>query len=352
MKKIFKLLAVLVALVLFLIALFFATLTIMDFKPDPVIELEIQSNQDAILKSGDELSILSWNIGYAGLGEKEDFFMDDGIKSRPDSKSEIDTSMKGILDSLDTMDLDFSIIQEIDIHSKRSYYVNEFDLLINHFDDYSFNFAKNYDVLFVPVPWPPLGRVKSGISTFSKYKIDQSERYQFEGNYDWPKKIVMLDRCFTVSYLPIENKEEKLLIMNAHFSAYDDGSLREKQLAAIKTFILKEYEKGNYIILGGDFNQTFDFIDLNDFPLYKEGKFYMPHPIPSDWLEKDWKWGVATNAPTYRLLNTAYEEGITQVGIIDGFLVSPNITVNEVETLDYEFKYSDHNPVKMIFTLN
>ncbi|MEA1974341.1 MAG: endonuclease/exonuclease/phosphatase family protein [Bacillota bacterium] len=352
MKKIFKLLVSFVVLLLFLTALFFAVLTIMDFKPDPIIKLDIQSDQDVMLKNDDEFSILSWNIGYAALGENEDFFMDDGIKSRPDNKSEIDTSMEGIINSLDTMDLDFSIIQEIDVHSKRSYYVNEFDLLINHFDNYSFNFAKNYDVLFVPVPWPPLGRVESGIATFSKYKIDEAKRYQFEGNYKWPKKIVMLDRCFTVSSLPIENKNEKLIIINAHFSAYDDGSLREKQLAAIKSFILKEYEKGNYIILGGDFNQTFDFIDLNDFPLYKEGKFYMPHPIPSDWLEKDWKWGVATNAPTYRLLNTAYEEGITQVGIIDGFLVSPNITVKEVEVLDYKFKYTDHNPVKMIFTLN
>jgi exonuclease III len=352
MKKFIKILLTLVGVAILSIALLFLVLTITDFQPEPIITLDIQNNQNTIANTNNEFSILTWNIGYASLGENEDFFMDDGEKSRPDSKSEVETNINGIINYLETMDLDFSVIQEIDTHSKRSYYLNELELLNNHYEDYSFDFAKNYDVLFVPVPFPPLGRVTSGIATYSKYNINESNRYQFEGNYDWPKKIAMLDRCFTASYVPLENKEGKLVIMNAHFSAYDDGSLREKQLKAIKSFVLNEYEKGNYVILGGDWNQTFDFINISDFPLYKNGQYYMPHPIPNDWLEKDWNWGVATNAPTYRLLNAAYEEGVTQVGIIDGFLVSPNITIKEIETFDYKFKYTDHNPVKMIFELN
>ena len=64
-----------------------------------------------------------------------------------------------------------------------------------------------------------------------------------------------------------------------------------------------------------------------------------------------WKWGVGTNAPTYRLLNAPYEEGITQVGIIDGFLVSPNLEITRVEVLDQNFLYSDHNPVMMTLKL-
>lgn len=32
---------------------------------------------------------------------------------------------------------------------------------------------------------------------------------------------------------------------------------------------------------------------------------------------------------------------------IDGFIVSPNVEVTSVETLDAGFAYSDHNPVKL-----
>ncbi|MDM8534483.1 endonuclease/exonuclease/phosphatase family protein [Clostridiaceae bacterium HSG29] len=352
MKKIFKTLFIIILLVLLAVALLFTVLTITDYQPDSIVNINTNSNQNEVVSCNEDLSILTWNIGYGSLSKNEDFFMDDGEKSRPDSKSIVENNMNGIVNTLNKMDLDFSVIQEIDIKSRRSYNINQLDILENHYENYSFNFAKNYDVLFVPVPWPPLGKIESGISTFTKYSIEDSKRYQFEGNYSWPKKIAMLDRCFSVSTIPIESKKEKLLIINAHFSAYDDGTLRKKQLEMIKSFITNEYKKGNYIVLGGDFNQTFDFIDISDFPLYKEGKFYMPHAIPKDFLDKDWKWGVSENAPTYRLLNTAYEKGITQVGVIDGFLVSPNITIKEVEVLDCEFNYSDHNPVKMIFELN
>ena len=36
---------------------------------------------------------------------------------------------------------------------------------------------------------------------------------------------------------------------------------------------------------------------------------------------------------------------------IDGFIVSPNVTVSSVETLDYEFRNSDHNPVYITVNL-
>ena len=36
---------------------------------------------------------------------------------------------------------------------------------------------------------------------------------------------------------------------------------------------------------------------------------------------------------------------------IDGYIVSDNVKVNGVETLDLNFQYTDHQPVIMDFTL-
>ena len=38
--------------------------------------------------------------------------------------------------------------------------------------------------------------------------------------------------------------------------------------------------------------------------------------------------------------------------MIDGFVVSNNITINTIETLNLGFKNTDHNPVSMSVSLN
>lgn len=41
--------------------------------------------------------------------------------------------------------------------------------------------------------------------------------------------------------------------------------------------------------------------------------------------------------------------GENYVGVIDGFVVSPNVQVQSVTTTDLGFEYSDHHPVTARF---
>ena len=63
----------------------------------------------------------------------------------------------------------------------------------------------------------------------------------------------MLDRCFLLSRLALPDGKE-LVLINTHNEAFDDGSQRNQQMAVLKELMLKEYEKGNYVITGGDWN--------------------------------------------------------------------------------------------------
>ena len=65
----------------------------------------------------------------------------------------------------------------------------------------------------------------------------------------------MLDRCFLVNRYPLENGSE-LIIINTHNEAFDKGNIHKTQMAYLKEFILQEYNNNNYIIAGGDWNQT------------------------------------------------------------------------------------------------
>lgn len=66
-----------------------------------------------------------------------------------------------------------------------------------------------------------------------------------------------------------------------------------------------------------------------------------------DALPEGWDYLYDDTTPTCRLLNQPYdpESDLTQYYVIDGFIVSPNLQVLSVETLDESFTYSDHNPV-------
>ena len=46
-----------------------------------------------------------------------------------------------------------------------------------------------------------------------------------------------------------------------------------------------------------------------------------------------------------------YEKGKSFVVTVDGFIVSRNVTVERAEVIDTGFLWSDHNPVRLTFTL-
>ena len=348
MKKLIKILVFIILIpVGYLVAvILFGTVT--DFKPD---KKEVISKIEENFTINDTLtySILTYNIGYCGLGAGMDFFYDGGKKVR-DTEDNTLLNMYNITEWLRSNDtIDFILLQEVDINSRRSYKINEYENFNLSLADYFPFFATNYKVKFVPVPFiKPLGKVESGIMTLSKYIPVQSTRYSYPGNYSWPKSTFMLDRCFMVNRYKLDNKKD-LLVINTHNSAYDDGTLRDQQLAFLKKFLLAEYQKGNYLIVGGDWNecppgfkpkfegQVFDTINL----------FY----VDKDYMPATWKWSYDNTHPSNRRVTIPYEKGVCPVTLIDFYLTSPNVEVVQCKGITTDFKNSDHQPVILQFKL-
>ena len=295
-------------------------------------------------------SILSWNIGYAGLGDDMDFFYDGGKKVR-DSYERTVTNLDSIHHLLKrNSSKTFILIQEIDLHSKRSYYLNELDTFINRTNWVS-ALAANYVVGFVPVPpASPMGQVNSGILSLSKYQPVHSVRYGFPGMFGWPTRLFNLRRCMLVNRYPTSNGKDFVLI-NTHMSAFDDGSLKKQEMNYLKDFVLSESAKGNYVVVGGDWNQSPPNLPLSGFgELFKSENFLLTN-IAADFMPNNWKWVFDPKNPTNRYVNEAYTPGKTSRCLIDIFLVSPNIEVLHNKTINLNFRNSDHNPVEMSFRL-
>ncbi len=317
-------------------------LTATDYNPPEVVKLAVEGQ--ALEEAPSKLSILTWNIGYAGLGKNMDFFFDGGEHVR-DTKENTIRNLENISKFLEKMKgkVDIFLIQEIDTDSDRTYRINEYERLKEVLNGYMSTFAFNYHVDFVPVPYTdPMGRVRSGLAVFSKYRLYDPVRIALPGQYPWPKNTAMLDRCMIKTYIPAPDGK-KWVIYNTHNSAYDEGGkLRKMQLMFIKEDALKEYKKGNYVVIGGDWNSILDD-DLHFKYTEKPEEFYVP--LPKDWLPEGWKFYYDKNVPTNRSVRAPYKKGETFVTIIDGFLVSPNVIVFQVKGIDLDFENSDHNPV-------
>ncbi|MBP0725706.1 endonuclease/exonuclease/phosphatase family protein [Bacillus sp. RG28] len=345
MIKILKWLGYLIVGFALLFAGFLAYVTITDYKPAEVLPLSVKNNKEQILKKGQPFSITTFNIGYAGLDKNEDFFMDGGTMSGSSSKKQTMTNLKGITSFITNERSDINLIQEIDKNSTRSYHINEVNDLTKRLPDYSNTFAVNYKVPWVPVPiFHPLGSANSGLLTLSKFKISDSHRYKLAGQENWPRQQFDLDRAFIESRMPVDNGKE-LVLINLHLSAYDKGGkVRKQQLKYLSAYLNKEIQKGNYIILGGDWNHAIPTTDPYLFPTTEKWPDWL-QKFPSSFKPAGFQWVADKTIPSTRSDDYPFKKGRNFQAVIDGFLVSPNITVKNVKGHDLGFENSDHNPV-------
>ena len=343
LRKAFKIILLVIAFIAAVLAGIVIYAVITDYRPGERTVI-FETDNPGQLNDTLQLSLLSWNIGYCGLDKDMDFFYDGGTKVfTPKNRYMANLSaVKKFLKANDSIDI--FLIQEMDTDSKRSFHTNQLDTLSEALSDYHTFFGKNYDVFFVPVPpASPMGKVTSGIAIFSRYLPSLSVRYSFSGKYGFPKQLFMLDRCFLVNRYPLENGKE-LVVINTHNEAFDPGEIRKAQMDYLREFLLNEYRKGNYIVAGGDWNQSPpDF--RPEFTVNPVNKNQMM--MTSDYLPPDWHWIYDNKTPTNRSVIAPYEQSVTTTTVIDFYLLSPNIIDISVNCINLNFENSDHNPVRV-----
>ena len=348
MKKILSFFLKLLGILVLAVAILLGWLTATEFNPAPVEAAEVTRAGDVdTLKGGNSLTVLSWNVGYGGLGKDSDFFMDGGKDARSADEATVKAYLGGISAAIEESGADLVLLQEVDSDSSRTYGIDERSFLDRGMSCETY--AMNYSCPFVPVPVPPIGKVHSGLYTMTDdLIIDRAERISLPCPFSWPLRIANLKRCLLVSYLPIEGSEKQLVLVNLHLEAYDDGAGKIAQTKQLREFITGEYEKGNYVIAGGDFNQVFPG-SLEHYP-NTHPENWEPGVLDADLLPAGWTLAYDLTTPTCRLLNQPYDpadlEG-TQYYVIDGLILSPNVELKNVETLDAGFANSDHNPVRL-----
>ena len=319
MKKTLKVaLYILLALVLIVLAyviyVFAAYYRVEDWQTLSVVHCDAASAApmaDAP-QTGVTYRVSSANVGFGAYSDDYSFFMDGGKESRARSGQAVDENMRGEV-------------------------------------------AQNYDspYLFYPLI-NPHGANQSGIVTLSRHPISSAVRRSLPIETS-VMKLVDLDRCYSVSRIPMENGRE-LVLYNLHLSAYtSDGTIATEQLEMLCADMLAEYENGNYCVAGGDFNKDLLGNSAEIFGVAGGENDTWAQPIPEGTIPD----GLSLVVPfdpehpvaTCRTANEPYNEETTFRVTVDGFLVSDNVEAVSADVVDAGYRYSDHNPIYMDFIL-
>ena len=363
MKKAGKRIGIIILVILLIVAAYLVYVMVSYHRLPDKLTLEVNRTgnqaafeQDRQVEVGKYYWIMTYNIGFGAYRNDYSFFMDGGRESRARSRQAVDENMRGIVAFVEDLSPDFALFQEVDTDGTRSWHIDETAYLSDVMTGCEFDevFAQNYDspYLFYPLIQPH-GANQSGIVTLSRHPISSAVRRSLPIETGI-MKLVDLDRCYSVSRIPVESGRE-LVLYDLHLSAYtSDGSIATEQLELLLADMQAEYEAGNWCVAGGDFNKDL----LGDSSAYfgeADQDYSWAQPIPDEAFD-----GVditliapldeSDPVPSCRNADGPYHPG-QYVLTVDGFLVSANVEVREAQVIETGFAYSDHEPVEMTFVL-
>lgn len=290
------------------------------------------------------ITLLNWNLGYAGLGAESEFIADGGNRLLAPSRAAVDKNLEGIKRVLASTPADVYTLQE----AARTSYLNYWRPVWKGVQQTMPGTATVWhsDVLSLWVPWPT--RLDHGLATLLRVRAGDARTVPLPLEPGYWLGLLRKQYALLVTRVPIAGQSASWVIVNLHLAAFDDkGDTRRKQLRAVTDFARAEFAKGNHVVLAGDWNMV---LGGKEFP-HQTDKRYLDwvHPMPPNAVPEGWRLVFDETTPSVRTLYKPYVAGENFVSIIDGYLVSPNVEVEAVRTIDLAFAYSDHHPIVATF---
>ena len=320
---------------------------------DQTLQVEGKA-QTAAVKVGTEYTAMTYNIGFGAYTPDYTFFLDGGKESWAASKESVIDMIDGDISLLKDHKVDFALLQEVDFGSTRTYQVDEAQQIRDAFDNMSSTFAVNYHSAFLFYPfYQPHGASNSGILTLSDVQITSALRRSLPISESLAK-LLDLDRCYSINRISADNGKE-LVLFNTHLSAYGtDGTLHQQQLSKMFGDMKAEYDKGNYVVCGGDYNHDFLGNSKEIFNEEVPEEYSWAAPFPDELIPEHFSkatdFASGITVPSCRNCDKPYGPDCFTV-TVDGFIVSDNVEITYVDVVDNQFTYSDHNPVELRFKL-
>jgi endonuclease/exonuclease/phosphatase family metal-dependent hydrolase len=309
----------------------------------------------------DKIKIMTWNIRF-GAGRLP-WFGDSCGDRVILSQNEVETNLRGVAEAINRIRPDILLINEIDIQSKRTAYIDQVQwLLDNTYFNYG-TFASNWKSQFIPSDG--LGRMNMGNAVLSRWNISEAIRIQLSlrGDQDAMTEYFYLRRNILKTKIKLPGLDNFYAVAT-HLSAFSTDDTKQKQVKELMGELEKLTNNNAYFIVGGDLNllppgaQKSDycledkcadesFHGANDDPKHKEGSYFTPEIT---WLQPMYdSYQAAIALQTYLVNESHYFTHSPSAGRfwdrkLD-YLFSNHQWISGSDSTHQDVQYSDHVPV-------
>lgn len=317
----------------------------------------------------DAILVMTWNIRF-GCGTEILWFGDACGDRTVLYRKEVEQNLVAVIAEINRIRPDILLLQEVDIVSKRSAYIDQMKYIMDRtYFGYGI-YATNWKSQFIPSDG--IGRLDEGNAILSVWPLSEGTLYPLPLRND----IDALTKYFYVresvmSAVVQMPGGQSFYAVNTHLSAFSTDDTKQRQLQRYIAICDELSATGKALVTGGDYNLIPPNSDITDYclqdacegehfhgagddPMHKEGSHYAPE---ISWLNELYaKYTPSLPLDIYGTNQATYYTHSSD----------PNIYWNR--TLDYLFANrpfiagshkswqeirtpSDHAPVTAIFTI-
>ncbi|OON99708.1 MAG: hypothetical protein ATN35_11280 [Epulopiscium sp. Nele67-Bin004] len=346
MEKFLNKMTIAIGIVLVILSLillgYLGFLTIYEYKPNQFLYITTENNQNEVVPLETPLTITTLNLGFGAYEPEFSYFFEDGEMTQAKNLDTIIDNLSMSLDAVLGTRPDIVLVQEVDSRATRSHYTSQISMIDRVLSSHSSSYTPIFVQKWLAYPFDDMhGITNSGTLTLTSHYISESLRVALPSSeVSWPMNIVSsVDPALTIHRMPTEGDRE-LVVIHLHLLDYSGGvdrTLFIQMLEVLEEIIMEEYSmKGNYVIVGGDFGYILENIVTDE-----EVSNHTANKLLDLY---EFKWLIDTSKPTTVIDDKFY--------ITSGFLVSRNVDVYSIKTIDTGLEFSKGNPVSMTFELD
>jgi len=226
-----------------------------DFKDlTKAVMYEADSKSNVVYDSGN-IKVVTWNIRF-GIARFPFFGDSCGDEVILDNNT-IEKNMVAIADSLNAINADIVLLQEVDVSSKRTGYMDQVQYLLDNTNLNYGCYASMWKADFILSDG--IGRVDAGNAILSKYELTDAERIQLRLRTDQDELIqyFYLRRNIVKAKIPALTQGTKdFYAVDIHATAFATDNTKQQHINKYMETLDEIHAGGALFVTGGDLNSV------------------------------------------------------------------------------------------------
>ncbi len=276
--------------------------------PDEEDAVYYESEDQTPAQPKDTIHVMTWNVRYGAA--RLPWFGDSCGDRVLLTEDELETSLSNIAQYIQETDPDILLIQEIDVSSKRTNYMDEVQYLLDHTDLNYGAYASAWQSQFIPSDG--LGKMDMGNAILSKWEIVDAVRHQLplRGDQDALTQMFYLRR--NVLEAEIDIGGTTVFAVNVHATAFATDDTKQKHIQSFTDVLERLDDAGIPFVSGGDLNSLPPEATVKDYCLVDMCEEESFHGEADDPEHKEGSWFANQDSTVLEVLYNQFTPAVPE----------------------------------------